>query len=858
MSPRLRLPLFATALCIACFTATPRQSWAGRGSPTHGGQCFIENKGQWDSRALFLARSAGANVWITETGAVYDFKAISNGHVVRMEFEGGTPSSVVGEGEKPGTYSYFIGKDRSKWASGVRRFEEARTERVYEGIEARWYFDEGRPRYDLVVAPGADPRVIAMRFDGATGLRAQGRTLTLGTSLGAVSHAGLYAYQSIEGRTREVECGFRANGNVARFDVGDYDPTLPLVIDPIIWSTFLGGDGYDQANRVVLEADASVIMAGYTTSTDFPTSVGAYDLSLGGTYDTFVARLSPDAVTLECGVYYGGTGADLCWDVEVDGLGDIYIAGGTDSTNLPTTPGAFTYVPQGGLSDGFVAKIAADGTELLWSTYLGGSVDDYIYAMDLDSARNVVVGGSTTSTNFPTRPYAYDRTYNGAGDMFLSKLSSNGSSLVWSTFIGANLTQRVTCLTVAPDNKVVAGAVVHNASVQNEISILKMSADGTTLEWQKTTSALGGTGEPTAIALDPSGNVYVGGLALSTFPTTAGAHRTTFAVAEGFLMKTDPDGNTLYATFVGGSSSNDATQDVVADRSGSATIVGKTGSSDFLTTLGCQDPTFGGVTDAFVSKYSPDGSTLNYSTFLGDTGIEHAYGVALDKFGDPTVVGRTDSPAFPTTVGVFSTTKAASSDAYATRFVVPSPLYDFTSTKPNPIGGFSFPASVTLTSFAPVPAPITFSTSIPTKVFPPDPLEVSAGARTKTFPIKSYTVLVSTPFTVTASCGGLSKTLNFTLIPGGLKLLKVDPVSVVSGSSAVGTVALSAPAPAGGRTVFLTSSSPDLQVPASVLIPATKIQATFSVNATGSPQTAQLTARLGTVTKQIDVDITPP
>ena len=262
---------------------------------------FIENKGQWDSRALFMASSPGVDVWVTETGVAYDFNRTEivplqgpgrpdetprhrrrQGHVVRMEFLGGRPSQVTGEGELAGKYNYFIGSKPEGWATGARRFSEAVSEQVYEGVQARWYFDRGAPRYDLVVSPGADPRQIALRFEGALGLSTDGRVLTLGTSMGEVRQAELRAYQEANGRQQVVPCSMEVHGNVLRFNLGSYDTATELVIDPLVWCTYLGGNAGDPIDFVSVGSDGGVYASGQAESSDFPTSIGAYDRSNSG------------------------------------------------------------------------------------------------------------------------------------------------------------------------------------------------------------------------------------------------------------------------------------------------------------------------------------------------------------------------------------------------------------------------------------------------------------------------------------------------------------------------------------------------------------------------------------------------
>jgi hypothetical protein len=304
-------------------------------------QFFIENKGQWDSRAKFVLRSGRMDLWLTDNGAVYDLykmtpqkkvadckdfltdnryldnqKKLPNqqeqsrsGHIVKMEFEGANNTSVEAIGlEKQKTYyNYFIGNDKSKWASHVGLFASAKITNLYEDIDAVFYLDKGQPRYDIVLAPNADPSQIRMNFKGANAVKvAKDGSLILKTSMGELKQQGLLAYQMIDGKKQKVECAFKAsaNGRVS-FKTANYNKSKGLVIDPLIWSTFLGGSGGDVGYGIALDAAGNVYTAGETTSEDFPTTVGSYQsISIPGSsywyfgehyvppYEGYVAKYS--------------------------------------------------------------------------------------------------------------------------------------------------------------------------------------------------------------------------------------------------------------------------------------------------------------------------------------------------------------------------------------------------------------------------------------------------------------------------------------------------------------------------------------------------------------------------------------
>lgn len=868
MAPRA-LVRIAVLAALLCSCALPRTASGTVRRPV-GSDCFVANRGQWDARALFLAKAPGARVWLTSTGAVYDVHRpsrdgrSSRGHVVRMEFVGAR-TSLIGDGLLDGRYNYFIGRDRSRWATNVPRYAEVRAERIAQGVHARWYFDADRPRYDLVVAPGADPRAVTLRFEGASSLFTDGRTLTVGTSVGPLEHRDLYAYQWVNGERRQVPCGFAVRGQTAGFTVGGYDPSRELIIDPLVWSTYLGGDGDDMVEAMVNAPDGSIVVAGGTHSYNFPTSVGAYDQNASAP-DAFVAKLSADGSSLVFGTYYGGSirldgysATDVATGVALDPSGNVYLGGSTDAWNLPVTPSAYS-VALAAEEDGFVAKFSPNADQLLWATYVGGNGIDEVVGLRLDSARNPVIAGYTQSTNFPSRPGSYDRTPNGKTDGFAAKISASGSSLLWGTYVGGAEDDGFRDFDMDSQGDVVLGGWVNRPGGffgYSDHYVAKISGNGQSLLWTDRANTANGTGVIWSLDVGPDDDVYIGGIAGSDFVTTPGAYKTT-GTSDAFIRRYTSAGNLVYSTLFGGSQV-EYSWALQVDRSGSAILAGRTGSLDLPTTPTAVKASTTDYNESYVAKLSPDGSALLYSSYIGGSGSDDIWAATIDAFGNPAVGGETSSPDYQTTPGAFDTSLGGFYDGFVSRVVVPSTVYSLSAPNTSVIGGFAFPATVTLTSFAYEQAQVTVGSDLPSKVLP-EIAVVNAGSRQKRFNTKTFTVLSDTPFTLTASCGGLTATLPMVLKPGGLKLLKVDPADIVLGQSGLGTVALSAPAPSGGRTVYLTSTSASVQVPSSVVIQEGKIQATFSVNvpANATPEAASLTARLGTVTKTITVNAIAP
>lgn len=600
---------------------------------------FTENRGQWDPRAQFMSRTRGVKVWVTDSGVVYDFVGKGgNGHVVRMDVVGARPTQSIGVGPLAGRLNYFIG-NQDDWVTGVRSFREARTENALPGISTRWYVQNGSPRYDFIVAPGADPGSIGLRFTGAQALRAEGSTVTLGTSLGPVRHTDLRAYQTYGRRIHPVPCVVQLDRTgTVRFRVGRYDPLRPLVIDPLVWGTFLGGTSSEEAvDAAIGHSGDDILIGGTTTSESFPVSEGAYSIVKADSVQVaFVAKLSADGSTLDFATYLGGEGQTTGKAVAVDALGRVVVVGTTFSKLFPTTPGALDRrLNTGGTGpgDGFVSLLSSDGSSLLMSTFLGGAANEQVSDLEVQGS-DLLIGGFTTSGDFKATAGAF-----GAGS-------------------------------------IPSGSAAHGFAT-------KLAPGGTSVVFR----ALFKKGNLKAVGFDGGGSVYVAGNTSDTaFPTTAGAWSTTLrGSADGFLCKLDPTGSSLvYSTFVGGDFSDSIAD--IALRGGEAVVVGQQGGNfpagtansggyvlgvnsagsalsfgrsikaftafqvalnqdGEIFTVGESggiglpvsqtgfDREFQGIRDGAVLRFNPDGSSVQYGTYLNG-GANTSFYVTLNHFAE--------------------------------------------------------------------------------------------------------------------------------------------------------------------------------------------------------------------------------
>jgi len=355
------------------------------------------------------------------------------GHRVLVKLQGSHENPVrEGKEKQEGYYNYFIGNDPSKYATFVGLYKEAVIKNVYDGIDLRYYFDGGRLRYDYIVHAGADPKQIVFTIEGseATYVDEKGN-LVFTTRFGEVSMAGLKVYQERDGK--EVAARFvEKEGNWSIW-VGNYDKSQVLVIDPLIYSTYVGGNDYDRGFGIAIDGSGNAYVTGGTYSTDYDVTAGAYQTTYGGGRDVFVTKLNASGSGLLYSTYLGGSDEDESYGIAIDGSGNAYVTGSTQSTDYPVTAGAYqtTYA---GEKDVFVTKLNASGSGLWYSTYLGGSDGEVGYVIAVDGSGNAYVTGWTGSTNFPVTTGAYQTTHGGGStDVFVTKIGTCTPPMVTAT-----------------------------------------------------------------------------------------------------------------------------------------------------------------------------------------------------------------------------------------------------------------------------------------------------------------------------------------------------------------------------------------------------------------------------------------
>ena len=669
---------------------------------------FIENNGQWPKEVKYLAKVTGTNVWITNEGVVYDHYTIEanyneqnlnkisddrinrykqensqiKGHVVKSIFKNHKSSKqFISNNKQRNCYNYFIGNDKSKWVNNVHLFESVVVEELYQGIDIKYYFDKGMLRYDYIVNPGADVAQIKIAFEGIENFIVnKNGELELGTSLGIVKHQDIFAYQNnINGKKQKITTSFKKIDNkTIGFDIKNYNKNKELIIDPLVYSTFLGTSTKDVINSLKVDDEGNVYVVGFTSSYSFPTSTGAYQENMATIYDMFVSKLNSDGTGLIYSTYLGGNDDEEASELIIDDNGNVYITGRTSSDDFPTTSGAYDTDYYGG-TDAFITKLNSDGTALVFSTFLGANKWENSTTLTLDNDGNIFVAGQTTSTNFPVTSGAFQTSYDGTGGEtdgygFVTKLNSDATALIYSTYLGGaddgdivksialdnNGNAVVVGHTLANDFPVTSGAFQTEfdgvLTYDGDAFIAKLNSDGTDLIFA---TYLGGTENEKAfsVKLDNENNIYLAGNVNSDdFPTTTNAFQTSFTkYQDAFVTKLSSDGTSLiYSTYIGGNN-RDYINSLIVNSSGCVFVTGKSKATNLPSTEGTYQENSGGRYDAFVIGLNSTGTEVIYSTYLGGSNDDEAYSIDLSNDGNLYVGGYTKSTNFPISNGVYRT-----------------------------------------------------------------------------------------------------------------------------------------------------------------------------------------------------------
>lgn len=567
---------------------------------------FIENKGQWDDEVLFKTNFLGGNLWIEQGKMLFhlqDFSRLQAYHanpkdgedltnfpqtVLHLNFLGANEVTSIRKEHKTDVYyNYFKGNDESRWASEVYGYGEATLENFYDGIDLKLIEQEQELKYEFHVAAGMDPSVIRLEYAGQNEITINKKgDLVISTSLGEVIEKKPYAYQILNGKIVDVPCSFRLNKTVVEFELGDYSPYAPLIIDPVlVFATYCGSVTDNFGMTATYGYDGTAYSGGIIYGNAYPT---------------------PDPLAYNT----------------------------TSNFTVPNV-GPIT-------TDAFISKYSEDGTTMIWTTFIGGGDDSHgtetVHSLICDQSNNVYMYGVTSSDDFPISG-GYQSTFGGGSalsiqfngtnfhndgtDIYVAKFSSNGQNLLGSTYMGGASNDGV--------NYKVSSGNYSNVAAYDSLT---------------TNYGDQFRGE---IMLDSLGNCIVASCTRSTnFPVANAFQPTNAGKQDGVIFKLSSDLSALQWSSYYGGSENDACYSVKIDSSFNIVFSGGTCSSNLPGMgSGWQSSYNGGKTDGFVAKLSQNGSTLTNGTYLGTSNYDQAFFVEIDRNDNVFVLGQSAGGAFP-------------------------------------------------------------------------------------------------------------------------------------------------------------------------------------------------------------------
>lgn len=686
---------------------------------------FELNEGQVDKRVNFLSRASGYELFLTKNELVFALRGdrrdsaksrssttrtessspviegLADGHantgpdpVLRTRLLGTNGAvNLVGVGELEGRVNYFIGDNRAKWHTDIPTYSKVKYESIYPGTDLVYYGDQRQLEYDFIVAPGADPQRIAFEVRGARriSLNAKG-DLVLNVGARNLCWRKPVAYQKQNGFRNKIGVHYViTQASRIAFQVSRYDTSQPLYIDPLVYSTYLGGSGDDFGSGIAVDSSGAAYVVGFTASVNFPVTGGAFQDTPSGTDDVFVTKLNTTGSSLVYSTFLGGSDINNGLGIAVDEAGDAYVTGFTTSPDFPTTPGAFQ-TEYGGGQDGFVSKLDASGSALVYSSYLGGSGQDQGSGIAVDHAGNAFITGFTQSIDFPVSSGAFQAACGNPStceNAFVTAINSSGSALVYSTYLGGSYDQGYGVTVDSSDNAYVTGlaeagfpttpnAFQPTYAGGGDAFVAKINSTGSTLIYS---TYLGGSNydQGYAIAIDQAGDAYITGFTESfNFPVTPGAlqmicneGKSCAKDGDAFVTEINAGGSALiHSTYLGGTKGDYGTGIAVND-SGDAYVTGVTYSKNFPTTSDAVQTkccNMGSRVNMFVTKLNAPFSALVYSTYLAGIANTEGYGIAVDGAGNAYVTGYTEVGGFPVTSGAFQMTYGGgTSDAFVTK-----------------------------------------------------------------------------------------------------------------------------------------------------------------------------------------------
>jgi len=662
------------------------------------GWYFTMNEGQLGAGAgRFYSQGDTVSVAFARGWMAYDIDdpdQSGEGALVKVEFVDGAPIMPVGRSPVDVGSNYFKGSNPTDWVTGLISYRQVVYEDLWDGTDLEFYFSDGKLKYDLEISPKADVSNARFSYTGCTGVEIDPSNgdLLIGTAAGIIREDAPIAHYS-DDPWEGIECGFHiGSGGVVSFTLAEHDPSRPVTIDPgIVFSTLIGGTEADEAMAIDVDDDGNIYLLSSSESQDFPTTPGAYitpENTSRISTDIFISKFNPNCSDLIYSAWVGSSSMDVPVGLKVDDSGSVYVVCKTNGRDFPITPGAYcstsNWEDGGSGYDVTAFKLDADGSALLYSTYFGGEIGYSDGAMDIDGDGNVYYCGNTRG-DWPTTPGAYIEIHHFLSYCFLTKLNPTGSDLVYSTY-----THRGESNDIVVDDEghayvtgVANGEPFPDSAFafdkrsgpryNSEGCVFKVTPDGSDIILG-TMIGESGRDQGYCLEVDADGCPILAGSTQikGDFPTTPGAmDRWYNGGVDIWVAKFSNDfERLLFSTFLG-SPEDDRVYDIAIDEDGNTYVLGDTVSNKFPTTLNAYDTRFSQNVEIFLSKLDANGTTLLYSTFIGEGDDNEDYespeGLFCLGVNDLLVCGETLSDEFPVTQGAYQTSLKGSSDAFLTR-----------------------------------------------------------------------------------------------------------------------------------------------------------------------------------------------
>lgn len=656
---------------------------------------FVKNQGQWADDILFVGFSDGVNLILKKDGLYIDaykkesINAVSyskKGSFIKYEFlnsnftKGYSPI-IEAKNISEHKTNFIFGQDQSKWVYGVRTYKNIIQKNIYDNIDLALSFDTGSPRYDFVINPGGELSNLQIRLEGASILESNSKELTLMTNIGNLYNGKLKTFQNVNGKQVEIASSFKFYNNQFKFEVAEYNKNLPLIIDPIIYASYLGGNGNDEVNSVKRISDDKFVVVGSTESSDFPVSPGAYQKLINGGKDVFmiIYKNYGRFFKPEYATFIGGAGNDLAVGVGVDNTNNIYISGTTNSNDFPVSSNPLKNTNSGGIDCFFAKFISTDNTPEFMS-YLGGSGDDYVKDMLVRPNGSIYLVGQTFSSNFPKVGGLSNNTNRGAGDGFVLQVNSSGVDLAFSNFFGGTAEDVLNAIDVDDnDNIYLAGATKSvniplvpipsggfspDSPYQGannggwDACIVKMNKGGGSIY---SSTYFGGSADDfgTGVVSNGGGQITFAGHTATetnstkTFPKRVPLQDTHAGGIDAFIGKLGlvevvnnrRRQDLMFSTYFGGRSDDYVSKLRRNAGSNSLTLYGITNSNN-LPLTGAEVDKIIGNTDFYIAEFDDALTGVSYCTYLGTKGEDISGDFAYDVSGSYFVVGTTKTKDF--------------------------------------------------------------------------------------------------------------------------------------------------------------------------------------------------------------------